>query len=501
MARIGWLAIAALAGCTSSPSAGEGTAETGQASTNATAPTSSTDDASPSTSSTGSPVGSSDGDTSSDTGTSDDTTGADVQPTEWTPDVLDQQLLCKLISDESTADPTANDTHHRANVQGTDLGIPLVIDGALHLFFGDTQGYRVIWAIGEDPDSVARVDAARVRADPRALCDGLEFLVTPDDPSVAAGVDPAIVRDFAAGTMTPPPGQALSDYIGQHPPPFPNIPGTFEVPTGAVRIGDAVYTFWAGQTTFDPRPQMNLSYVARWDPPRTLPDYQIVRPFDARTGGALGGHFIQVLPFVQDDEVYVLGTGDYRFGGVSLMRFPAAEIETGLGAEVFDPGTQTWLDAPATDPETLASLPTLFEDDGVGELGGVFVPEPGVFVVLYQRELHGPGGDIVDNRVVLRTAASPQGPWSDAVTVIDMADPDFTSQHCCGAGGCEGDQILNCFVAGLYGVYPLPEPNVIENADGTVELEIAFVASTWNPYNVVLFESRVRVSPGFGTGR
>ncbi len=237
------------------------------------------------------------------------TTGEPPSATSWTPSVLGYELRCKLISDVGITDPTANDTHHRANLRGTDLGIPLVVDDALFLFFGDTQGNRTIWAPGEDPDSVARVGAVQASDDPDVLCDGLEFLLTRDDPSVAAQDDPTILRDFAASTMTAPPGQALSDYIGDSPPPFPNIPGTFEVPTGALRVGDEVYTWWAGQTTFNPRPQMRLSYLARWDLPRTLPNHQIVRPFDALDEGALGGHFLQAWPVMLGDTVYVLGTG------------------------------------------------------------------------------------------------------------------------------------------------------------------------------------------------
>lgn len=424
-------------------------------------------------------------------------TGGPPRATSWSPTVLEYQLRCKLISDADIEDPTANDTHHRANLRGTDLGIPLVIDDALFLFFGDTQGYRTIWAPGEDPDSVARVGATEAADDPGVLCDGLEFLLTPDDPSVAASSDPTILRDFAAGTMTAPPGQALSDYIGDSPPPFPDIPGTFEVPTGALRVGDDVYTWWAGQTTFDPRPQMGLSYLARWDLPRTLPSHQIIRPFDALEDGPLGGHFLQAWPVMLEDTVYVLGTGDYRFGGVSLMRFPAAQIETGDQAAVFDPSTSTWIDVAGADPAGLAAIPTLFEDDGVGELGGVVLEEAGVLIVMYQREQHGRAGAIIDNRVLLRTAAQPEGPWSEPVTVIDMADPAFTSQHCCGGDGCQGDEILNCFVAGLYAIYPLPSPTVTVADDGTLDVNLAFVASTWNPYNVVLFEARVEITPAF----
>jgi hypothetical protein len=100
----------------------------------------------------------------------------------------------------------------------------------------------------------------------------------------------------------------------------------------------------------------------------------------------------------------------------------------------------------------------------------------------------------MDNRVVLRTAPAPEGPWSDAVTVVDMADPAFTATHCCGAT-CDGEQILNCGAAGLYGTYLLPAGAAIVGEGGTLELELPFLVSTWDPYNVVLMRTRILLTP------
>jgi hypothetical protein len=203
--------------------------------------------------------------------------------------------------------------------------------------------------------------------------------------------------------------------------------------------------------------------------------------------GALGGHFMQILPFVVDDAVYMLGTGEYRRSGVYLARVPLRGLESGTGQEVWDPIASAWV-------EPTAATEPMFDSDGVGELGGVFVPGPDVFAVMYQRELHGAGGAITDNRIVLRTAPHPTGPWSDAVTIIDMADPAFQAAHCCGTT-CVGDQILHCNSAGLYGSYVLPYPVVTPQRDGAMLVELPFLASTWNPYNVALFEARVLLQP------
>jgi hypothetical protein len=402
---------------------------------------------------------------------------------------------CKLINGTSVEDPSANHLHTRFNLRATDLGIPLVIGPSLHLFFGDTHGYREIWAIGEDPDSVALVDAEAAAADPSVMCTELSFYATADVPSVAADTDPTVQRDFAVGWMSPPPGEDIGAYVGHHPAPFPNIPGSFEVPTGALAIGDDVYTFWAGKSEFDPYARMTIGYLARWDAPREFPEYQIVRTIDALDDGALGGHFIQVLPFVDGDRLYLFGTGDYRRTGVHLARMPVSALENGAGQEVWDPGAGAWVDPAGLDASARAAIAPVVETGGVGELGGVFVPGPDVYLLMYQQAT-ALGDELLSNRVVVRTAPAPTGPWSEQLVVIDMADPAFALQHCCLAEPCVGDQIWRCNEAGLYGAYPLPNPRVTPQEDGTFAVDLPFVVSTWLPYNVVLFEARLSLAPG-----
>ncbi|HWB81743.1 MAG TPA: DUF4185 domain-containing protein [Nannocystaceae bacterium] len=404
-----------------------------------------------------------------------------------TASVVGLDFLCKLINGTSVEDPSANHTHTRFNLRATDLGIPLVIAERLHLFFGDTHGYREIWAIGEDPDSVAHVDAAAAASDPSVLCTQLEFIVTPDVPSVAADTDASILRDFAVGWMSPPPGEDLSAYIGHHPAPFPAIPGSFEVPSGALAIDDAVYLFWAGKSEFEPHDRMTLSYLVRWDEPRTQPTYQIVRPIDSLPSGALGGRFLQILPFVSDDTIYLFGTGEYRRSGIYLARMPKSALEQGGGEELWDPSAAAWVDpASAIDP--------VVEREGVGELGGVFVPGPDLWLLMYQHAAT-IGGTLVSNKIVVRTAPAPEGPWSEQLVVIDMADPLFQLQHCCLAEPCVGEQIWQCQQAGLYGAYPLPNPRVTPADDGSYAVDLPFVVSTWMPYDVVLFEAHLVLAP------
>jgi hypothetical protein len=396
----------------------------------------------------------------------------DGAPTEWVPSLVERSLLCKLISNTGLDDPTDNQTHTRFNLRGSDLGVPVVSDGVLYLFFGDTVGYRVIWDFGEDPDSVARIDHAAVQADPTEVCRNLDFYVTPDVPSVAHGVDPTIERDFAGAYMIPPAGESISDYIAQPAATLANMPGTFEVPAGGLAHDGRIFLFYAGRVELQPVTRATLGYLARWDaPPTTAPTYQIVRPIDALVDGPLGGHFIQVAPVFDGRTIHLFGTGDYRRSGVYLARLDLAALESGEGQALYDAATGTWFIAESASQAEREAVAPVFEVDGVGEISVVRVDEADVLVALYQRELRDDAGSIVDNRVLVRVATTPEGPWSEAVTIVDMADPVFRDQHCCDAT-CQGDQVLNCNLAGLYGAckrshplgcrIPAPKPDLAE---------------------------------------
>jgi hypothetical protein len=407
--------------------------------------------------------------------------------------LTDRTFRCKVLSGASIDDPSENHVHTRFNLKGSDLGIPVVSGDTLHLFFGDTVGYKVIWDFGEDPDSTAHLPLANVVLDPTEVCRGLDFSVTADIPSVANGVDPTIERDFAGAWMTPPPGASIGDYIAQPAGPFANMPGTFEVPAGGLGRGGQVFLFYAGRVELAPRTRATMSYLARWDAPgTTLPNYTIVRPVDSLAGGALGGHFIQVAPVERAGSIYLFGTGDYRRSGVYLARLEGGALETGDGQAIFDPATSTYKTAASLSQTEREAIAPLFDVDGVGELSVAYLEAASVFVALYQRELHDGGGAIIDNRVILRIAPAAEGPWSEPVTLIDMADSMFQAAHCCGAT-CPGDQILHCDKAGLYGAYLLPAETVTTEADGARELNLPFLVSTWDPYNVVLFSARVRL--------
>lgn len=446
-----------------------------------------------SSSSSGSTSGASSSSSSGSSSSSSSSSGG--LPSKPTATFSSKSFLCKLINNAFLQDPTANQTHTRYNLMGTDLGVPVLAGNAIHLFFGDTMGYKVIWAPGEDPDSVAQIPFADVLADPTSVCKNLKFNVTPDNPSVANGTDPAIQRDFAGVYMAPPAGEDIANYIAQPAGPFANIPGTFEVPTGGLSQAGKVFLFYAGRVETAPEIRATLGYLARWDAPgSTLPNLQILRPIDSLTNGTLGGHFIQIAPVDDGAHVHLFGTGNYRRSGVYLSRLASAALETGGGEELYNPQTQTWKAAAAMTALERQTLKPIFETDGVGELSVIRINNAGLYVALYQRQLHDLMGNINDNRVVLRVATKPEGPWSDALTIIDSKDPVFQGAHCCGQT-CPGNQIIHCDKGWLYGTYLLPTATATPAAGGSFDLKLPFLASTWDPYNVAAFTTSVHVLP------
>lgn len=412
-------------------------------------------------------------------------------------ELLSRELVCKLISGDSMDAESANRTHTRFNLRGTDLGTPAIVGDELHLFFGDTHGWREIWRVGEDPDSVARVSLADARADITTLCRSLDFYVTGDIPSVAADTDPSVQRDFEGGYLRAPPGELIRDYIDRPVAAFAtetgSFAGSFEVPSGAISHAGETYVFWSTRPGTGAIGPMRLSFIARWDSAGSSPLlYQILHSIDdLEWDRPLGGHFLQNAPVITGEHLYLFGTGRYREDGVHLARKPASDIDAPGGFELYDPRTEAWVVASSISADERAAIPAIIDESvrGIGELGVQYVESAGLYVLMYQQLSAASSG----NQMVMQVARAPTGPWS-RLSVIRMEDPDFRLRHCCIPGGdCPGERILHCDMAGLYAIYPLP---LIEAADvdGAIELTVPFVASTWVPYSVVLFRATVRIN-------
>jgi Domain of unknown function (DUF4185) len=409
-----------------------------------------------------------------------DAAAADASPRPL-PVLATTSEVCKLLNDRNISDPTANDVQHRANVLGADLGIPVETGGRLYFLFGDTIGYAGIWGGGEShPDAVGyAVDpAANLGAHPELVCGGLGILTLPAASSIGPTVDPSVTADFAAGAMTAPAGHALSEYIhnpaGGGTSHFANLPGDFEVPSGAFAAGGAIYLLYT--TVVSPGDvRMAGSYLARWAAPATsgVPSYDIQYAVDERfdTAGPLLGDFINIAAETSGDYVYLFGTGEYRASAVHLARKRLDALATPGGFERFDAATGVWISTGPAAPIIAAP--------GYGETSVRYFAAIGRWVFLAEEQVAGA------NRIVARFADRPEGPWSDAIVLHDMADAGFRAQYCCAPdNACAGAELMNCDRTGFYGSYLLPELEV--DADG---FTLTYTLSSFDPYNVALFRA------------
>ena len=419
--------------------------------------------------------------TASDAPRADDTSPSSPDAPRGTPQLGASSELCKLLNNRNVSDPTANDVQHRANLLGADLGISVDNAGAFYIFFGDSIGYAGIWGNGEShPDAVGYTadPTAMVLADPQRLCTGLRIDTLPAASSIGPTVDPSVQADFAAGSMTAPAGHMLDEYIhnpaGPANPHFANLPGDFEVPSGAFAVGGAIYIFYTTVVSTNDV-TMKGSYLARWaaPSPTSAPAYDVLYAIDERfdASGPLHGDFVNIAAEVRDPYVYLFGTGAYRASPVHLARKLLSSLDTPGGFELYDAASNTWV-APSQ------SAAPLFGPAGFGETSVRYLPGVDRWMFLAEESLP------TSNRIVARFADAPEGPWSDDITIHDMADAAFTAHYCCAVDNqCAGEQFMNCDRTGFYGSYLLP--GVQAHGDGS--FTVAYTLSSFDPYDVALF--------------
>ncbi|WP_129785156.1 DUF4185 domain-containing protein [Promicromonospora panici] len=177
-----------------------------------------------------------------------------------------------------------------------------------------------------------------------------------------------------------------------------------------------------------------------------------------RWGGESG--FVQISPAHVTvggrDWLYVWGVTHGRFGGVSLARVPAAQVEDPAAWQYFaglaDGGAGSGADAAprwAADPVDAA----LVLDDTVGELSVVWNDHLDRWIMTYLAEGRG---------IVLREGLSPWGPWGEPFELVGATE-----------------------VPGPYAPYMLPR--YTEDGGRT----IYFALSIWDPYNVFWYRAEL----------
>lgn len=398
-----------------------------------------------------------------------------------TPVLETSDQLCKLLNDRNVADPTPNQVQFRANVLGADLGIPVEVGGTLFVLFGDTIGFAGIWGGGQShPDAVgyALDSAAEIAARPERLCTRLGVVTLPAASSVGPGVDGRVQADFAAGAMIAPPDHVLGEFIhnpsGAGTSRFANLPGDFEVPSGAFAHAGSIYVFYTTVVSTSDI-SMKGSYLAQWQAPSptAVPAYQILYAVDERFDdrGPLHGDFINVAAEPHGDYVYLFGTGAYRESSVRLARKRLDALASPGGFELFDASTRTWSQTSRGEP---VIAPAGYGETSVRYLASI---DRWMFLAEELTASH--------NQIVARFADRPEGPWGEPIVVHDMADGAFRARYCCAPeNSCTSPQFMNCSRTGFYGTYLLPQAK----RDGD-RFSVAYTMSSFDPYNVALFQA------------
>ena len=249
--------------------------------------------------------------------------------------------------------------------------------------------------------------------------------------------------------------------------------GAFEIPSGGISIDGVIYV--AFTTDHSKEKTMGRSVLARSDDDgRTFKRlYELSRD-----------RFINVSFWIADGWLYIFGSGDYRKSSVCLARIKPAEIGDRSKLRFFSAvdaqGQPRW-------SEKESEAAPLFRHEVVGEFSVAWIEPVKQFVMLYNS--HKPRG------IMMRSATSPWGPWSDTSTIFDpwrdkaygkfMHAPAKTP----GEGDTLSDPKREQEWGGEYGPYIMAR----FTTGSAGRCRIFYTLSTWNPYQVVVMQSELKL--------
>jgi hypothetical protein len=312
--------------------------------------------------------------------------------------------------------PNATDQY---SVHGTDLGSMFEYDGKTWFVFGDTFGEREGVIGGGGSFWRSNTMGFSTDTDPS---DGMTLDGMIDDGTgSAAELLPAKKIDNDEMTVIPTHGFAANGAMYLHWMSVRHwgVPGEWEVnDAGLAKSSDK------GQT---------------WevlDSPRWGGESQFVQvsPAHVSEGGT--------------DWIYLWGITHGRFGGASLAKVPAADVEN-EDAYLYFTGTGSNNEPEWSDSVDEASI---IVDDNVGELSVVWNDYLDRWIMTY----------LGKEGVVIREGITPWGPWGEAIDLVTQADQP-----------------------GLYA------PFMAEHLVGDGGKTIYFTLSIWDPYNVFWYKAEL----------
>ena len=309
-----------------------------------------------------------------------------------------------------------NKTTTRFDVYGTDLGIVWEIEpGYYGLAFGDTNGKGFVpsdggGGTGEDNwrGNVVLFSNDTCLDDGLTLCGGVM------DPSGKFAREVCLSRHIGYGDWS-------------------------SIPTGAIHANGCEYIHYMNIKTWDGWTTNHSKMYRSEDKGQT---------WTLCEGIEWGGesHFGQVGFFHHSDGyIYMMGTQTGREDSAHMARFLEQNIEDKSLYEFWD--GEKWVQG---DEECAASV----IKDKVGELSIAYLPKLGKWIVLHIGPLR--------KEITLRWASEPQGPWSDPIKIVSMADYPI----------CYGSFI---------------HPLSLESD------HLYFVMSSWRPYNTYLMRADLKM--------
>ena len=364
------------------------------------------------------------------------------------------QKICQLTGDldRHWGWPTINQTTGN-EIWGTDLGVPVLHNGLLYYFFGDTIDLQPKVGGSWDTDSYARSSDFTPED-----CLTLGFVTSPDS------------SRFRALEIA---GVGL---------------GAFETPTGAFSAGGRLYVLAASQFDGISHSRSVLAYSKGDDRVFTYAGDLSASKFMNVSAAVVSRSQVADLPQGHDNGVLLWGAGPkYRASAVYLAFLPFNSIGLPLLGErryfagLDNSGKPRWQEG-----EHNAAL--LFNQPCRGELSVTWNPYLKQWLMLYLCE-HEPGRGIN-----YRSADKPWGPWS---APGNLFHPGVDGGYChfihsnWDVKACDDvhDPERERVWGGEYAPYVIA-PLTTGNAEQTT---IYYTMSTWNPYEVMLMRATLAV--------
>jgi len=291
--------------------------------------------------------------------------------------------------------------------------------------------------------------------------------------------------------------------------------GAFNVPDSGISVNGNTYVVCKTGHTQGTGDTDDFSVLTRFEP--TNNTFLPLRTISALTNG---GHFLEMalcqVPAgfgSQTPTIYMFGAGKYRGSDIYLASVPVSGFESGAGTLYFTGlteitnGPPTWskletnayplvFDNPTNGPVWPNDFPT------VGNISVSYYPPLGLWLMTYD----GGRQSAASAGVYFCYAPAPWGPWSPPKLIFNdrrdnalgnfVYDTRPNSNDLSLAGPVIGTNNPVTTPGGGYAPYQIAR--FTQMTSNT--LTLFYTLSTWNPYTVVLMESRFTIVPGQASG-